>query len=200
MSSLSEILGGETTPYKLMQQQIMSTIRVSMPGTIETFDAASQTVSVKPSINDSIIHNGKRKWVPLPIIEAVPVSFPRGGDWAVTLPVKPGDACILVFADSCIDGFQQSGQESTQAEVRHHDLSDAMAIVGISTGNAPVPGYSPDHLELRNKSLSVKISLPDGGVTITSPSVSISAPSVDIAGSVAVTGALSLNGRGVETE
>lgn len=193
MASLAEILGGESTPFKLMAQQITSSIRVSMPGTIVSFNTASQTAQVKPQISDNIVLNSKQMWVPLPVIDDVPVSFPRGGDWSLTLPVKPGDSCILVFADSCIDAFQQSGSESTQAEVRHHDLSDAMAIVGISTGNAPVPGYSPDHLELRNNSQSVKISLTDGGINI-------NAPSVNITSSVAVTGSLTLNGRGVLTE
>jgi len=166
MASLTEILGGESTPYKLMQQQIMSSIRVAMPGIVVSFDAGSQTASVKPAVNDSIIEGGKQKSVPLPVISDVPVAFPQGGDYAVTLPVKDGDACILIFADSCIDAFAQSGTESAQAEVRHHDLSDAIAIVGISTGNAPVPGYDPDNLEMRHKDKPIKITLSDAALDL----------------------------------
>lgn len=158
-SSFAQLIGDEMSVYKALMQNILTAIKVSMPGQIVSFNAASQTATVKPMISDTVIIGGEKKAVPLPIIPDVPVSFPRGGDYAVTLPIRAGDACILVFSDSCIDGFCQSGTDSPQAEVRHHDISDAMAIVGISTGNAPIADYDPENLVVRHLSEDISIKL-----------------------------------------
>ena len=51
----------------------------------------------------------------------------------LTFPVKPGDECLLVFNERCIDGWWQSGGSSEPLDYRQHDLSDAVAIMGISS-------------------------------------------------------------------
>ena len=43
--------------------------------------------------------------VPLPILPDVPVMFFGGGGMTITAPIKPGDECLVIFADRCIDGW-----------------------------------------------------------------------------------------------
>ena len=56
----------------------------------------------------------------------VPVFLPS----ADFVPV-PGDHCLLIFCDFCIDGWFDTGQPVLPPSPRMHDLSDAFAIVGF---------------------------------------------------------------------
>ena len=66
-----------------------------------------------------------------PVLSDVPVFFPGSRDSAITWPVSAGDECLLVFADSAIDGWFESGEAEAPASERRHDLSDAFAFVGF---------------------------------------------------------------------
>jgi len=179
--SLAEITGDTSSPFRAAINAAANSIRVAMPGIIVSFNASDQTVNVKPSLADNVNIGGQTQLVFPPIISDVPVAIPRGGNFAVTLPIKPGDNCILVFADSCIDGFWQSGKETAPAEYRQHDLSDAMAIVGISAGGA-ISGYNPDALEIRSLQGEATITVNDRGVTLNAGIVDINAGTVSISG------------------
>lgn len=62
-----------------------------IPGEIVSFDAEAQTAKVKPLFKPK--HNGKA--IDMPELEEVPVRFPRGGNGAITHPIKKGDKVVL---------------------------------------------------------------------------------------------------------
>ena len=73
------------TPAEMLalKREIFSALHCAMPGTVESFDGMSQTVSVRPAL--------RRKGILLPVIRDVPVFFPGSRDSAVTWPVSAGD-------------------------------------------------------------------------------------------------------------
>lgn len=194
MASISELVGGDLTKFHLMKDQIANSIRVAMPGIIEQFNPSTQTATVKPCINDRIINkDGKTEWIELPLIMDVPVQISQCKEFAITLPIQPGDFCILIIQDKCIDSFIQSGTDSIQAEIRHHDLSDAIAIVGLSPSNAVIDNYDPDNLCIRHKKKSINITVSNNNINlncqgsnidITPSNITISSPIVDINGTI----------------
>ena len=52
-------------------------------------------------------------------------------------------------------------------EPRSHDLTDAICIPGIISNPQAVPGYSTDHIELRDRERTQYLSLGPSGITIT---------------------------------
>lgn len=135
-------------------------LRVAMPGIVESFDAEKQTVSVQPAITENIqVGEEDAKAVQLPILTDIPICFPRAGGYSITLPVKKGDECLLVFADICIDGWWQSGGVQDQMETRRHDLSDAFAIIGTTSQPRKVIGYSAENMQVRTDDGSIIIEL-----------------------------------------
>lgn len=169
---------------------------MAIPGIIQSFDAAKQTATVQPAITENIkIGNRDAQAMNLPILSDVPVQFPRAGGYSVTFPVKSGDECLLVFADMCIDGWWQSGGVQNQMERRRHDLSDAIAIIGITSVPNAVTDYSTDAFQARSddgstyieiKTPNIKIVATD--VTIEASTVNIKAPLTTIDGNLVVTG------------
>ena len=69
-----------------------------------------------------------------PLLREVPVFAPRLSDPSLRLNIRPGDACLLIFADVNIDGWYETGSATLPPSDRQHDLSDAFAFVGWRRG------------------------------------------------------------------
>lgn len=136
-------------------------LRVALPGVIVSFDKDAQTATVQPLI-DQVMADGTTR--PLPVLQDVPVSFPRGGGFVLTFPVSEGDECQLVFNDRCIDGWWASGNPSPPLDYRIHDLSDATAHVGISSQPNVVPEFDAGAVALRKLDGSAFVKVDAAGV------------------------------------
>lgn len=170
----------------------------SMPGIVNSFDAAKQTCSVQPAVRARVQgRDGAYEWVDLPLCLDCPVYFPAGGGVVLTFPVRAGDECLLVFADRCIDAWWQSGGVQNQADIRMHDLSDGFAYVGVSSVPRVVPAISAAAGQLRNTSGATRVSVSaDGSIDVAAEvAVTVAAPTVTLNGqTVNINGRLVING------
>ncbi len=148
--------------------------RVAVPGIVQSFDATRQTVTVTVVCSGT---NDGGSEIPLPPLVDVPVSFPRGGGFAFTFPVSPGDEGLLVFSDRCIDGWHQSGSPGIPPDHRLHDLSDACFIPGISSLGRTIPGLRTDAIAMRQLDGNGYVSVDTGGhVEIDGTSLTVHCP------------------------
>lgn len=155
-------------------------LRVCVPGIVQSFDAAAQTVTVQPALREKICPDGNEAWVDLPLLVDVPIVVPRAGGYALTLPVQPGDECLVVFGDMCMDGWWQSGGVQNQVECRRHDLSDGFAILGVWSQPRVIPGYSTGSAQLRNNAGTAYVELAGDTINIVGSTVNIKAGRVNI--------------------
>ena len=123
-------------------------------GEIQSFDKVHQTVRVK------ILHKGvdeynltERKLTDYPLLEEVPVIILGGGGGRLTFPIKQGDHCLLLFNDYELDGWWISGEGRPSDFPRKHDLSDAVALVGLNPLVSLIQNYS-DFVELHYSDIS----------------------------------------------
>lgn len=49
----------------------------------------------------------------------------------ITYPIKKGDECVLLFSDREIESWFINGEVNTEGYPRLHDLTDAIAVVGL---------------------------------------------------------------------
>lgn len=170
--ALNAQLGSKEQADAQLAQAIMSAIRVSIPGIIQSFDPGTVTAVVQPSIR-GVEHDesGAEISANLPLLVDVPVVFPRGGGCTLTFPVKEGDECLVIFADRCIDFWWQSGGIQEPVDGRMHDLSDAFCIVGPQSQAKKISGISTSAVELRSDDGSTKLSLnpASGAINGTAP-------------------------------
>lgn len=116
---------------RIIQDEIAE-INTAIPAIIVSYEDG--LAKVQP-IGSRVAPEGER--IEYPVISSVPVIWPRfAGDTAgVKGPVRPGDKCMLQFSQRNLDAFLESGEDDT----RMHDLSDAVAIMGVYkdvSGNA----------------------------------------------------------------
>ena len=152
-------------------RRIMDTVafdlRVACPGIIRSVDPARQTCTVQLAIRERLKRGeGRVENVDIPELLDVPFFVYTGGGYCLTLPVKPGDDCLVVFGDNCMDAWWQSGGVQNQVERRRHDLSDGFAIVGFRSQPAVVSGYSAKTAQLRNKSGDAYIEISGSDINI----------------------------------
>ena len=152
---------------RLGHEHAAANLRVAIPGIIQSFNEEKQTATVQPAVTENV-RTGQDDTKPtqLPLLTDVPVFFPRAGGYCLTFPVKPGDECILIFSDMCIDGWWQSGGVQDQVETRRHDLSDAQAFLGITSVPRAVTEYSTNSLMLRNEDKDSYFEIVDDDKTI----------------------------------
>lgn len=149
--------------------------RVAAPGIIQSVDYTKQTCTVQLAIRERLNFDGTLEWVDIPILPDVPLFINSGGGYALTLPVQAGDECLVIFGDSCMDAWWQSGGVQNQVERRRHDLSDGFAIVGFRSQANLVSGFSSGSAQLRNADGSARIEISGGDINIVANSVNISA-------------------------
>lgn len=116
--------------------------RVALPGRIESFDAATQLAKVKPLLQETSIGEDDSEIVEsIGVLNNVPVQFPGGGGFVITFPVAAGDPCWLVFADRSLDKWKTAGTEVDPVDLRRHDLSDAVALLGVRSKAAALAEF-----------------------------------------------------------
>ena len=188
MITTDERAPSERREQDLKLRQTANNLRVAMPGIIQAFNSTEQTVTVQCAIREKINMDGELSWQEIPLLLDVPIIFPRAGNYILTMPIQQGDECLVVFGDSCMDAWWQSGGVQNQIDCRRHDLSDGYAIVGLYSQPRKISGYSTTTAQLRNLAGSAYVELNGNNINIVGTSVNISATTVTIGGSTTIDG------------
>ena len=130
MDSKERISNDETENFLTSFEGEKGKIWTALPCFVESVDLEEQTVTAQPAIQGLLRDpfTGENSLINLPLLEKVPICFPRAGGFALTFPIKQGDECLVIFSSRCIDGWWVSGEISPRLDNRMHDLSDGMAI------------------------------------------------------------------------
>ena len=166
---------------ELFTEVKMKDLHVCLPGIIQSFDPTAQTVTVQPAVKMKTVREeggeSSVQYVNMPPIINVPVVIPyaQGAGLLLTLPIRAGDECMLVFADRAIDNVAEFGGvqpppivpvEGTTTPRAHH-LTDGICIPGFIARPKAVPDYNTENIELRDRDRKTYISLGPSGITIT---------------------------------
>lgn len=200
-ASLNSQIGSKEQYDGSLVQKIFSTLKVAMPGVIESFDPDSVTASVRPAIKGYEADAAEDGWIELPLLVDVPVIFPHGGGCTLTFPVSAGDECLLIFADRCIDFWWQNGGIQKPIDPRMHDLSDGFAIVGPQSQAHKISGISTTAAQLRTDDGAAFVEVAAGhAITVKTPGkltasadggTEITSPTIVFNGNVTINGNLS---------
>lgn len=114
-------------------------IHTALPGRVVSYDAAKQVADVLPVVKDARPDsNGDTQHFDIPVIPNVPVQWPRGGPFALHLPLAKGDHVILLFQESAIGQWRESGSVEEPGDLARFDISYPIAIPGIAPNAIPI--------------------------------------------------------------
>ena len=120
-----------TTITDAMRQAVLFQlydVHTALPGQIVSYDHTKQKAAVQPCLKKSYLDGTVQE---MPVLNNVPVIFPRAGAASLTFPVMPGDTCLLLFIERSTDLWKSVGGMVTPDDRRKFDLSDAVAMMGL---------------------------------------------------------------------
>lgn len=190
----AELLNDLEEAQRLLLDGRQSTIWTCLPAIVQSVNWDEMTVEAQPTIQGIVTNeDGTQNPVNLPLLINVPLVFPSGGGFIITMPIAAGDEVLVVFASRCIDAWWQSSGIQVPMEARMHDLSDGFAIPGPrSLPKIPAGSINATALQIRNDAGTsyVEISA-DGKIKLVSPSeIDITAPLVNVTGNLLVSGTI----------
>lgn len=97
-------------------------------GTIESFNKLTNTASVSINFKRQLPDGSTLDY---PLLCDCPVFILSGGGASIEMPITSGDTCLILFNDRNIDNWFYSGQVTTPANPRAHDISDGICLVGV---------------------------------------------------------------------
>jgi len=112
--------------YAIIQE--LTNVHTALPAQIVQYDYTKQKAQVQPVLSKRYTNGEVQE---LPLINNVPVIFPRAGGGSLTFPVVEGDTCLLVFIERSTDIWKSRGGIVAPTDPRKFDLSDPVAIMGL---------------------------------------------------------------------
>ncbi len=175
---------------------MMYGINTASPGRIMSFDGKLATVQM--TVRIKILDNGVVRYLNPPLITNVPVVLPSsmGGGFFLTVPIVKDDPCLLIFSQRAIDnvvklgGIQNpvDGPIPETTRIRHHDMTDAICIPGLTLEpNAPA-SWALDGIEIRNAAKTVCLSVKADKVYVTGD--------MSVTGNITATGEITAHSTG----
>lgn len=106
---------------------------------------------------------------------------------------------MLAFSSRALDGWWQSGGAQPPSDLRSHDLSDAIAFVGLTSTARPLTNISTTSTQLRSDDGGTVIDLQPSTkvITLTGSTVAINA-NVTVSGTIVATGNVTAAGIDLE--
>lgn len=105
-----------------------------LPGVVLSYDAETSTCSVKPAVHRLVptAEDPDEDYVEEePVLQNVPVLWPRGRNFRVLGTLEAGDSVLLLVSDRDISGWRRSGKASEPDNAQKHAWSSAVALPGL---------------------------------------------------------------------
>lgn len=147
----------------------ISDVHVALPAKIESYDEINQKASIKPLIKNVLVLSDGEVIDDLPIINDVPVVFPRGGGFFLTFPLAVGDFVLLIVCESSIEKFTMgTGVNQNPSDLRRHSLSDAVCFPGFYPFQQSIVDADPDNMAMGKDESGIQLRMTsDNKVEIT---------------------------------
>lgn len=145
------------TLVQIIQDAIESRLceaHTALPATVVEYDHATQKASVQPQIKRTYVDGES---LDIPVIQDVPICWPRAQGAFIHFPLKAGDQVTLVFIERSVDEWKENGGSVTPSERRKHSYSDAFAFVGGYPFGKPAAIPDNDNLWLIHDDAKMKM-------------------------------------------
>ena len=187
------VLPSQLDVQETFVQNMLSDLHTCMPAEIVAIrlDAkdARCFVDVLPMLQRAVVdEDGELIDEALPVLQMVPVGYPQGGGFFVSLPLAVGDVVLVVFAERSLDSWIELAKGGSRSPVIPGDLSmhSLQGAIALPCGPAPrsglLQGVDPSDVVLGRKDGTIlQRWKPDGSVEIgegASPRLVALAPSV----------------------
>lgn len=161
--------------FRFAHDKFLQGVDDMLPARVIAYDRATNMARVQPLISMVTTNNQQ---VDRAQVASVPVLQLGGGGFVLSFPIKTGDIGWIKANDRDISLFKQSGVNSPPNTQRKHSFEDALFIPDTMLRGITVAPEDQNNVVLQNISGSVRISMSETGIEITTPSFKINGVNV----------------------
>jgi len=138
----------------LHRKEIMLSLNCHAIGRVQKFNAERQTIEATIQYTRTYFQatdNGQfeQRQRNYPVLLDVPLLVMGGGGAHLTMPIKGGEDCLILFNDKDMDNWFAGAVNKPVASGRLHSFADGIAIVGLHSLANSIADYDPDRAVLR---------------------------------------------------
>lgn len=162
-------------------QHRMLDVHTAMPCEVLAYDAAAQTVDVRPQVRRYVLDSeGARTAEDLPDLYGVPVAFPRAGGFHMSFPIAAGDYVLVLFAEEPTQAWRSKARQVSPGLLDRHGLNGPFAIP-CGFPDAQKLGTAPptDAVEIASDNAAGAVLVKDGEVLLGDATATESIPRDD---------------------
>lgn len=113
-------------------RKVARALHVAFPAKVTAVDTAANAVTVEPQL-PSVVESleGDMVLERLPVIDGVPICYPRSSRYGVTFPIDVGDYVLVVCCDRNVSEWLRTASVSDPLDAGIHPLDGAVAIPGV---------------------------------------------------------------------
>lgn len=150
-------------------QSLLSGVNTAQPGVVTEYDSTTQMASVRPLVKKAHVQeDDSEKVEDQPEIHDAIVMHMGPGRGRITFPIAVGDVCLIIHTSVSIAKWRLRGGAVDPADDRQHHIADAIALVGLHSGNV-APTSAPTDAVVVHCGAGVKAKI--GGPTGTQPTL-----------------------------
>jgi len=132
-------------------------------GEVQSFDKTNQTAVVRivdkrvniDSITGNLTYSDYAPLTDVPVF--TPISQQKNGKKkGIEFPINTGDSCLLLFNDRDMENWFTTGQIQPPLTSRSHQMTDAIAIVGLHNESNKVSNYDNEAVSLYYEDSEIK--------------------------------------------
>lgn len=140
-----------------IKKDIFYSLNCHRVGIINSFNTENQTATIQLVDKITKNTNDKELLTLSPLINCPVVIF-GGQSGGITIPINEGDTCLVCFNDRSLDKWFNDGNIQKPITARAHDMSDAIAIVGLRNNINAIANYDNEQTQVyyQDESLSLK--------------------------------------------
>ena len=125
-------------------------VHTCLPGRVRSYDRTTQTATIRLGarrvVRAADEDADEDTSEALPDLVDVPVLWPGGGGFYVHLPLAEGDSVLVLFPETSIDRWLETGSAEDPSIATRHGLDGAIAIPGLRYRAQRVAGLPADAL------------------------------------------------------
>lgn len=194
MQSLPSYNPADTTSVEgalnIFGKHLMQLIEQSIPAIVESYDASTNQITVRPAINVSLTTG---EFLRRDVIKVTAWIFGAGG-FFMRPPYKKGDTGWLIASDNDTSLFKQGKKIADANTNQKHRYSFGYFIPDKINGFS-VSADDNNRFVIQNDSGTERISIGANDTKIFSTNLSIQAANVNITGTTSITGDVSITGK-----
>ena len=150
---------------QLLKKEVMLETNCHAVGKIQSFDPTKQTCSVKINYKKTFLRRDeqsglyKKELKDYPLLVDCPTIVNKGdnGSAGITIPIKKGDSCLVLFNDRDMDNWFSGNNNGPVNTNRLHSISDGIALVGVSSLSETLSEYDNEAVTLFYGETTIKI-------------------------------------------